>query len=476
MNENKIQPLLNQYIENPLDPEINFWLGWEYEQIGQNASALSYYLRCAEMSKDKDLIYECLLKTWSCVNKSGRRPWYEYQQLITAITHDPKRPEAYYLLSKNHGDKKEWKSCYYFAKVGLELTEHNTKKCRTDVQYPGDFSLLFQKAFSSWYVGQRDLCRELWKETLQHPNITEPYAKICINNLRNFGFTDEFISSLTSEDNVDDSKIDIVLQGKCSQYVLDTANHYLQLNFVNNVILSCWEDDDIPFNNNLRIKIIKNNLPNVNGTGNRNLQIVSSLNGLKKVKTKFAIKMRNDQRYDLNSMNIMYEFFHKNKERIITYEGDETKPKNRILVAGMFEGFPFHPRDHVFWGHKEDLIDIFDMPLEPLGIEDKVKMKREDYWKYYDCYIRTESYIGSHYCSKFNEKIKKWLLKPEQYLYDDSPYYEHALVLSNVLSKQVFKSFPKQNIDLEWPKYGWEKYPYDSQYSRFNERWDEDGY
>ena len=142
----------------------------------------------------------------------------------------------------------------------------------------------------------------------------------------------------------------------------------------------------------------------------------------------------------------------------------------------MFEGFPFHPRDHVFWGHKEDLIDIFDMPLEPLGIEDKVKMKREDYWKYYDCYIRTESYIGSHYASKFDERIKKWLLKPDQYLYDNAPNHSETLVLSENLSKKIFKSFPKEGIDLEWDKYNWPTYPYDSQYSRFNERWHEDGY
>ena len=186
--------------------------------------------------------------------------------------------------------------------------------------------------------------------------------------------------------------------------------------------------------------------------------------------------MRNDQRYDLASMNKMYDFFHQNKERIITFEGDETKPKNRILVAGMFEGFPFHPRDHVFWGHKEDLIDIFDMPLDPRGIEDIVKMKREDYWKYYDYYIRTESYIGSHYASKFNEEIKKWLLRPEQYLYDNSPNYNVALSLSDDLSKKIFKSFPKEGINLEWDKYNWPTYPYESQYNRFNERWHEDGY
>ena len=186
--------------------------------------------------------------------------------------------------------------------------------------------------------------------------------------------------------------------------------------------------------------------------------------------------MRNDQRYDNESMQKMYNFFNENKQKKISYENDSSFPKNRILVAGNFYAFPFHPRDHVFWGNREDLVELFDIPLEQSSIEERVKMKREDYWKYYDCYIRTESYIGSHYCSNFDERIKKWLLKPELYLYDDSSNYNEALELSNKLTKKVFKSFPKEGINLEWDKYNWDKYPYDNQYTQFHERWHEDGY
>ena len=49
------------------------------------------------------------------------------------------------------------------------------------------------------------------------------------------------------------------------------------------------------------------------------------------------------------------------------------------------------------------------------------------------------------------------------------------IALSNDLSKKVFKSFPKEGIDLEWYKYQWETYPYDSQKENFGERWHEDG-
>ena len=125
MSANKLQTYLNQYVKAPLSPDNNFWLAYEYEKIGQNAAALSYYLRCAEISKDRDLVYECLLKSWLMLNRTGRREWYEHQQLLTAITQHPKRPEAYFLLSRYHEYKEEWKECYYYASVGLELCDFN---------------------------------------------------------------------------------------------------------------------------------------------------------------------------------------------------------------------------------------------------------------------------------------------------------------------------------------------------------------
>lgn len=38
--------------------------------------------------------------------------------------------------------------------------------------------------------------------------------------------------------------MDLVLQGDCNNYTLDVAHHYLQLEFVNNIIISCWENSN----------------------------------------------------------------------------------------------------------------------------------------------------------------------------------------------------------------------------------------
>ena len=41
-NEEKIQLHLDKYLQDPTNPDLNYWLGYEYEKIGQYASAHSY--------------------------------------------------------------------------------------------------------------------------------------------------------------------------------------------------------------------------------------------------------------------------------------------------------------------------------------------------------------------------------------------------------------------------------------------------
>ena len=47
-----------EYIKDPENPETNYQVAIIYEQLGQWAAALSFFLRAAERTKDKDLSYE----------------------------------------------------------------------------------------------------------------------------------------------------------------------------------------------------------------------------------------------------------------------------------------------------------------------------------------------------------------------------------------------------------------------------------
>ena len=101
---------------------------------------------------------------------------------------------------------------------------------------------------------------------------------------------------------------------------------------------------------------------------NRNLQIVSSRNGLNLVTTDVAAKMRSDQIYTRESMERMMKFYFDNCEN-----------EKQLFVAGMYPNLLFHPRDHVFWGKTNSLKNLFDTPLEIDGFGDKSKLPKSEF-------------------------------------------------------------------------------------------------
>ena len=194
---------LYKYVNNSTDPQINFDLGLEYEKIGQTAAALSFYLRCAELTDNKTLAYESLLKTHKCVATQTRRPVFEQEQLITALTHLPQRPEAYLLLSLWHSAREEWKVSNSYAIQGLELANLSLPPLNSDIGYAGHYALKFQKAFTCWWIGQRDLSLELWKELFKDIHLIpkDTYYQVILNNCKNFNIiSEETFNSLTTEE------------------------------------------------------------------------------------------------------------------------------------------------------------------------------------------------------------------------------------------------------------------------------------
>ena len=65
--------LLETFIFAPEDPKNNLRLALYYDDIGQTASAISYYLRCAERAEQKIEQYQCLLRAAFCFEKQGCR-------------------------------------------------------------------------------------------------------------------------------------------------------------------------------------------------------------------------------------------------------------------------------------------------------------------------------------------------------------------------------------------------------------------
>jgi len=183
----KIKKQIYNYIDNPLNAGVNFDTGLYYESIGQTAAALSFFLRCAELTDNDTLAYEALLKTYRCIAAQTRRPIYEKEQLMIALTQSPKRPEAYFLLSQWHSAREEWTEADYYASTAQKLCDFSLPALGSDVGYVGHWGLKFQEAFVCWYRGKREHSYKLWKELYNDPDIqNEEYFGIILNNLKNF--------------------------------------------------------------------------------------------------------------------------------------------------------------------------------------------------------------------------------------------------------------------------------------------------
>ena len=165
----------------------------------------------------------------------------------------------------------------------------------------------------------------------------EEYRNVVLDNLKQH-FPNLLVSSNFNIETDYEEKMDIVLQGQYEEYTDEIIDEYLKVPFVNNVIVSCWDNDRVDNYHSPRVKYTRSSYPLTPGTCNKNLQITTSFAGIKLCETKFSAKMRSDQKYDYASMINMYEFFMENHT------------EGKIFVAGTFPSLLFHPRDHIYWG------------------------------------------------------------------------------------------------------------------------------
>ena len=248
--------------------------------------------------------------------------------------------------------------------------------------------------------------------------------------------------------------MDIIIQGGIYKGTVETAKSYLTLDFVENVIISTWKNEDIPDKiDDDRITVIKSEKPEIfDGTDTFgvkipitiNLQLVSSREGIKKSTSDIVAKTRSDQKISLESMEKMNEFFHKHCHDTKRLFIDKSGPKGSICIVGTNSLFPFHPQDHIFWGFREDVEKIFDIPFLPK------ELHSIDFSRVY----RGPIHIGAHYAARFDEKINKYIQNYWEYLSSTGPKTDkrnEAISLSKEMMDDIFKVFPP--FEMYWEKY-----------------------
>ena len=180
---------LTQYALDTENADLNFNVALIYEIIGQTAAAISYFLRAAERTDDNNLAYECLLKIGLCFERQTGRNNSVRGAYKHALCLMPKRPEAYFLLSRYYERTQDHVDAYTHAELGLQFADFNQIPLRSSVEYPGKYGLVFEKAVASWWWGKPKECRQLLQVLKnEYGNVMDPtHWHATQNNLMRLG-------------------------------------------------------------------------------------------------------------------------------------------------------------------------------------------------------------------------------------------------------------------------------------------------
>jgi tetratricopeptide (TPR) repeat protein len=189
-----IKELVSLLSISPFDSELNFKIAQEYESLGQNASAISFYLRAAEYGSDKNLVYCSLLKVGICLQHQGERDWNVSNSFLQAIQHCPDRPEAYYLLSKFYERTGSWQECHTITEIGIYFSERGLDYVSAIVGYKGKSYLEFQKAISAWWIDRRKESESLFLKLALDDTLDATHRAVVDNNINNLGLIQDKIA------------------------------------------------------------------------------------------------------------------------------------------------------------------------------------------------------------------------------------------------------------------------------------------
>jgi len=180
-----LDELIYALSKDPFDPQLNFEVAVEYEKADQIASAVGFYLRTAEYGKEYDdlYVYTSLMKLAKCFNDQTDRATTVANCLMQAISYDPDRPEAFFLLSQFHERQANWREAYVYARIGQNVANDDLgfSPLPADVGYV-DYGLEFEEAVAGWWLGRKDNSIRIFNELLTL-DISDEYRKAIEANL-----------------------------------------------------------------------------------------------------------------------------------------------------------------------------------------------------------------------------------------------------------------------------------------------------
>lgn len=189
-----IERLVVEVSSDSLNPAKNLAAAIEYEKLGQSASAVGFYLRAAEYGYDEDSLisYAALLRVSICIDGQKNRDLTVTNVLLQALAYLPRRPEAYFLMSRFYEKKQSWQEAYTFAVLGQHcLAELEVSDLPVPIDgYDGGYVLAFQRAISAWWVGRAEESLQILQWLSERDDLTTVYRAAVEDNLKRLRKTD----------------------------------------------------------------------------------------------------------------------------------------------------------------------------------------------------------------------------------------------------------------------------------------------
>ena len=106
-----------------------------------------------------------------------------YQHAINLL---PKRPEAYFLYARFDEWHKMYTDGYTTANLGLTICDFDLEPL-SNVDYPGKYGLIFEKAVCSYWWGKSQECRDLFQDLKNNYELDKLHYDMVASNLQNLG-------------------------------------------------------------------------------------------------------------------------------------------------------------------------------------------------------------------------------------------------------------------------------------------------
>ena len=171
---------------------------------------------------------------------------------------------------------------------------------------------------------------------------------------------------------INDSDITFVIQGQVVDRTKETIASIRRLFPGSEIILSTWEGQDVDdlyvdkviVNSDIGPTVIEYKRNGEPRAVNINRQIISTINGLKSVNTKFSVKIRSDNYLTSRAMIDYFNAFDKYRDPTYSVFGRRIVTSNyyaKEYTRGLI--IPFSISDFFQFGLTKDLINLWDITL-----------------------------------------------------------------------------------------------------------------